>query len=1098
MSHLSDLTTESPQDDPQSRSNFSTSDTGERWDVRESYVPRGLPSNRRGGRSQNYRTERGDHHRRQGFSNSNSNNRGHFSSTEQNAYRGNSQKRRGRGRYNQGRDYDDGAGAAHTAREFGDGNRVTNRDEGPNDFERNASYYGDRGGRTESHRRGFDGRQERQRSNGGSGSARGRPRNDRNRFGSDADPNPSTSTLNPNAESFQPNSQSSGVVESSQRPNVNFVDRAEMNHSKSESYGNRNRRRQHNNDYAGKKFDYSHNRNSRTGFSEENELAKLSEVAHESGDVRNKENSRIPSASGGSTKLKNQREVLMDQLSRNSYECMVCCEKVRYSQSVWSCKRCFNVFHLSCIRKWASSSADAADSGWRCPGCQSYCDSSPDGYYCFCGKMKNPKSSRYDVPHTCGQVCGKANPGGLNCIHNCTSPCHPGPCPTCEVQQTRYCGCGKTNAQVLCGSKVVLKCDSVCNKTLPCEIHHCIDICHFGKCTPCDKKLTHECYCRSDKKEVQCTKQNNNCKEYSCSKTCGKQLGCGKHLCEKICHSGPCGPCNTAPEAVLSCPCGQTAISEACTISGIRTRVKCTDPIPTCRKICSRILPCGDTNDKHKCQLKCHLNKCPPCTLVSHLKCRCGSKILEVACKELSTHEDFTCQKKCNKKRSCGKHKCNGKCCIDMDHICPIVCQRQLRCGKHTCTNLCHLNPCPPCPIVSFDELPCECGAAIIYPPVPCGTRPPPCHLPCSRQHSHGHHRVTRSLTVLLLRKTIMCYITEVSCGLQCGKMLPCNRHSCPKICHGGSCLNAGETCKLPCSKPRFCRHPCGVPCHEDKCPDTKCKIMTDVACPCGRRCDTLICWRREIEYDRTVTWEYHKELKKLEETKNGSETIDDSMKQEIIEKLKERIPKSAVLECDKECARLERNRKLAEALQVDNADVTTSIGTPNYSEFLMQFAKKNPQFIETVHKQLTDLVMKAKQSRKKNETYGFNSMNRDKRHVIHEYSDFFGVLSESFDEEPNRNVVCFASKEKSYLPSVSLIDAAYRPVVRSGRLKPNDDVVFLPEKRTQIVRPSNSNWTTATKAAKSSNQPIQRETMNLGTSSSSSTFTGSKDFPPL
>jgi len=67
-------------------------------------------------------------------------------------------------------------------------------------------------------------------------------------------------------------------------------------------------------------------------------------------------------------------------------------------------------------------------------------------------------------------------------------------------------------------------------------------------------------------------------------------------------------------------------------------------------------------------------------------------------------------------------------------------------------------------------------------------------------------------------------------------------------------------------------------------------------------------------------------------------------------------------LECDKECAKLERNRKLAEALQVDNADVTTSIGTPNYSEFLMQFAKKNPHFIETIHKQLTDLVMKAKQ----------------------------------------------------------------------------------------------------------------------------------------
>lgn len=68
-------------------------------------------------------------------------------------------------------------------------------------------------------------------------------------------------------------------------------------------------------------------------------------------------------------------------------------------------------------------------------------------------------------------------------------------------------------------------------------------------------------------------------------------------------------------------------------------------------------------------------------------------------------------------------------------------------------------------------------------------------------------------------------------------------------------------------------------------------------------------------------------------------------------------------MECDKECAKQERNRKLAEALQLEGGDVTTtSIGTPNYSEFLTKFAKKNPQFIESVHKQLTDLVIKAKQ----------------------------------------------------------------------------------------------------------------------------------------
>ena len=38
-----------------------------------------------------------------------------------------------------------------------------------------------------------------------------------------------------------------------------------------------------------------------------------------------------------------------------------------------------------------------------------------------------------------------------------------------------------------------------------------------------------------------------------------------------------------------------------------------------------------------------------------------------------------------------------------------------------------------------FDELYCECGASVMYPPVACGTAPPPCDQPCSRLHPCGH-----------------------------------------------------------------------------------------------------------------------------------------------------------------------------------------------------------------------------------------------------------------------------------------------------------------------------------------------------------------------
>ena len=47
--------------------------------------------------------------------------------------------------------------------------------------------------------------------------------------------------------------------------------------------------------------------------------------------------------------------------------------------------------------------------------------------------------------------------------------------------------------------------------------------------------------------------------------------------------------------------------------------------------------------------------------------------------------------------------------------------------------------------------------------------------------------------------------------------------------------------------------------------------------------------------------------------------------------------------------------------------------------------------------------------------------MNREKRQFVHEYSDHFGVTTESFDCEPNRNVVATALKDKSWLPSQSI-----------------------------------------------------------------------------
>lgn len=58
-----------------------------------------------------------------------------------------------------------------------------------------------------------------------------------------------------------------------------------------------------------------------------------------------------------------QSDQLSQQLTTGSYECMVCCEGVREREEVWSCRSCFHIFHLRCIRRWAKSPAAAVDEG---------------------------------------------------------------------------------------------------------------------------------------------------------------------------------------------------------------------------------------------------------------------------------------------------------------------------------------------------------------------------------------------------------------------------------------------------------------------------------------------------------------------------------------------------------------------------------------------------------------------------------------------------------------------------------------------------------------------------------------------------------------
>ncbi|KAF5734584.1 NF-X1-type zinc finger protein NFXL1 [Tripterygium wilfordii] len=328
---------------------------------------------------------------------------------------------------------------------------------------------------------------------------------------------------------------------------------------------------------------------------------------------------------------------IQEKLMKGTVECMICYDMVPRSAPIWSCKSCFAIFHLNCIKKWARAptSIDLLAEknqgfNWRCPGCQSVqlISSKEIGYVCFCGKRPDPPSDFYLTPHSCGEPCGnqlekEAGDEGKGdlCPHVCVLQCHPGPCPPCKAfAPPRICPCGKKVITTRCSDrKSVLTCGRHCDKLLDCQRHRCENICHLGPCDPCLVLINASCFCKRKVEVVLCgemaVKGEVKAEDgvFSCNLICGKTLSCGNHDCVETCHPGLCGDCDLMPGRVKSCCCGKTSLQEE--------RQSCLDPIPTCSQKCGKALPCG----MHHCEEVCHAGDCPPCMVLVTQNCRCGS-----------------------------------------------------------------------------------------------------------------------------------------------------------------------------------------------------------------------------------------------------------------------------------------------------------------------------------------------------------------------------------------------------------------------------------------------------------------------------------------
>ena len=341
-----------------------------------------------------------------------------------------------------------------------------------------------------------------------------------------------------------------------------------------------------------------------------------------------------------------QRVVLLDKIKKNKLECCICMERIKHSNSIWSCENCYNILHLKCAKEWAKTTMNKdSNAGWRCPYCQNEEAKVPQRYYCFCGRESEPQPGYGATAHSCDQPCGRPR----DCGHKCPLLCHPGPCPPCVASEKLVCSCGATEAFVKCG--VELKCSNTCNKPLPCGAHQCRLPCHPSTtpCAPCDIKVTVPCRCGRDEREFDCEFRS---VQWECKEPCGKLLDCGHHRCERVCHFGDCSSCHFTPEYVKTCHCGKQRVLKD-------ERSSCLDPVPSCGAPCDKELPCG-----HNCTTICHSGPCPPCPVEISVQCRCRMDNVTVVCGEFMLDRSIAqCSRQCRSKMSCGRHTCPIICC---------------------------------------------------------------------------------------------------------------------------------------------------------------------------------------------------------------------------------------------------------------------------------------------------------------------------------------------------------------------------------------------------------------------------------------------------
>ncbi|KAF2972320.1 hypothetical protein GQX73_g1233 [Xylaria multiplex] len=135
--------------------------------------------------------------------------------------------------------------------------------------------------------------------------------------------------------------------------------------------------------------------------------------------------------------------------------------------------------------------------------------------------------------------------------------------------------------------------------------------------------------------------------------------------------------------------------------------------------------------------------------------------------------------------------------------------------------------------------------------------------------------------------------------------------------------------------------------------------------------------------------------------------------------------PQRPLLKCDDECLRLQRNARLASALNID-PQAHTDDHIP-YSDTTLKFYRENPQWAHIYEREFRVFAGDKAEKRLR-----FKPMKSHQRAFIHSLAEDFGFDSESSDPEPHRHVCLFKTPR--------FVSAPFKTLAQCAKIRASQD----------------------------------------------------------